>query len=92
MYTGDLQHAVFSSWVVNLFRILHACHGVLFKQLSAWMIYGILLDEYNEFFISMKTDNERKRLRYYLTLSGIIWYDNVAVEDIFWVKLPKFMK
>ena len=46
-------------------RILHACHGVLFKQLSAWMLHGILLDEYNEFFIAMKntddlTENRRR--------------------------------
>lgn len=34
------------------FRVLHTCHSVLFKQLSAWMLHGMLLDEYKEFFIS----------------------------------------
>ena len=35
-------------------RILHTCHSVLYKQLSAWMLHGILLDEYEEFFITDK--------------------------------------
>ena len=32
-------------------RILAICHGVLYKQLSAWMLHGLLLDEEGEFFI-----------------------------------------
>ncbi|CAG5115406.1 unnamed protein product [Candidula unifasciata] len=32
-------------------RILFVCHGLLFKQLSAWMLHGIISDPYNEFFI-----------------------------------------
>ncbi|BFY98455.1 hypothetical protein BsWGS_01495 [Bradybaena similaris] len=35
----------------TLNRILFVCHGLLFKQLSAWMLHGILSDPYNEFFI-----------------------------------------
>lgn len=27
------------------------CHGLLFKQLSAWMLHGITSDPYHEFFI-----------------------------------------
>ncbi len=34
-----------------LFRILHVCHGVLFKQLTAWMLRGVLIDKHNEFFV-----------------------------------------
>lgn len=32
-------------------RILYVCHGLLFKQLAAWMLHGITSDPYNEFFI-----------------------------------------
>ncbi|XP_035667415.1 gamma-tubulin complex component 4-like isoform X1 [Branchiostoma floridae] len=31
--------------------ILYYCHGVLYKQLSAWLLHGLLLDRYSEFFI-----------------------------------------
>lgn len=41
-------------------KILHTCHGVLFKQLSAWMLYGLLLDEYQEFFIRDVKKNTSK--------------------------------
>ena len=32
-------------------RILHICHGVLYKQLCAWMIHGLSRDPHREFFI-----------------------------------------
>ena len=32
-------------------RVLAMCHSVLYKQLSAWMLHGLLLDEQGEFFI-----------------------------------------
>ena len=32
-------------------RILHTCHGVLYKQMASWMLHGLLLDQLSEFFI-----------------------------------------
>jgi gamma-tubulin complex component 4 len=33
------------------FRILYTCHHVFYKQLSAWMLHGLLFDQKGEFFI-----------------------------------------
>ena len=30
---------------------MSVCHGVLYKQLSAWMLHGMLVDDREEFFI-----------------------------------------
>ncbi|CAB4044088.1 gamma-tubulin complex component 4, partial [Paramuricea clavata] len=35
--------------------MLHVCHAVMYKQLSAWLLHGLLLDYYDEFFIMMKS-------------------------------------
>ncbi|XP_014671530.1 PREDICTED: gamma-tubulin complex component 4-like [Priapulus caudatus] len=35
----------------NLKRILQVCHSVLYRQTTAWVLHGILMDEQKEFFI-----------------------------------------
>ena len=37
--------------------MLHVCHAVMFKQLSAWLLHGLLLDYYDEFFVMMVKSN-----------------------------------
>ena len=32
--------------------LLRSCHGVLYKQLSSWIVHGSLRDDFNEFFIA----------------------------------------
>lgn len=32
-------------------RLLHVCHKVMYQQSSAWMLQGLLLDHYKEFFV-----------------------------------------
>ena len=36
---------------VSASRILAVCHGVMYKQLAAWMLHGLLLDQSEEFYI-----------------------------------------
>lgn len=45
-------------------RILGICHGVLYKQLSAWMLHGLLVDKQGEFFIEVRKKDEKV---------GVIW-------------------
>lgn len=40
---------------IELCRILHVCHDVLYKQLCSWLLHGSLFDPYKEFFIQHST-------------------------------------
>eukprot|EP00742_Colponemidia_sp_Colp-10_P009975 GILJ01010917.1.p1 GENE.GILJ01010917.1~~GILJ01010917.1.p1 ORF type:complete len:692 (+),score=113.50 GILJ01010917.1:50-2125(+) len=40
----------------NMNRLRFHCHRVLYQQIAAWMIHGILVDRYNEFFIHRLDD------------------------------------
>ncbi|KAM7521465.1 hypothetical protein LguiA_011367 [Lonicera macranthoides] len=41
-------------------RLLWHGHQVMYNQLTAWMVYGILHDQYGEFFISRQEDKDRE--------------------------------
>ena len=48
--------------VINiiLFRIIHVVCGVFYKQLSTWILHGMLKDQYGEFFIEKAPDKTEK--------------------------------
>ncbi|KAI8548998.1 hypothetical protein RHMOL_Rhmol07G0317000 [Rhododendron molle] len=52
-YTNQVNFSV--SWKHRLL-----CHGhqVMYNQLASWMVYGILNDQYGEFFISRQADGD----------------------------------
>lgn len=41
-------------------RILFVCHGVMYQQISAWVLHGILIDKGNEFFIQEVTSADEQ--------------------------------
>ncbi|KAJ8029377.1 Gamma-tubulin complex component 4 [Holothuria leucospilota] len=41
-------------------RILYTCHCIMFDQLTTWLLHGLLLDEYGEFFIHETKDTQRE--------------------------------
>uniref|UniRef100_A0A0D9ZUE6 Gamma-tubulin complex component n=1 Tax=Oryza glumipatula TaxID=40148 RepID=A0A0D9ZUE6_9ORYZ len=41
-------------------RLLWHGHQVMFNQLTSWMVYGILQDQYNEFFIRRQEDRDEE--------------------------------
>ena len=47
---------VFELQVVSC-RILFVCHGLLYKQLCSWLLYGCLNDPYQEFFVQLNTED-----------------------------------
>lgn len=38
-------------------RILFVCHGLLYKQLCSWLLYGCLNDPYQEFFVQVNSED-----------------------------------
>ena len=72
--------------IVIIFSLLYTCHGVLYKQLSSWIIHGLLKDDCKEFFIepvpsveakeeeeNEEVERERERERAYACMCHIIF-------------------
>jgi gamma-tubulin complex component 4 len=55
------QHSVSGNSAIQeaMQRVLWTCHGVMYRQLSAWFLHGSLMDPHHEFFIQ-KVVNEKK--------------------------------
>ena len=54
MYVANLHMYMYMCicvFFLSLFRILFTCHGVFYKQLSSWLLHGLLQDNHSEFFI-----------------------------------------
>ena len=52
MYVMNLHmYLCICVFFLSLFRILFTCHGVFYKQLSSWLLHGLLQDSHSEFFI-----------------------------------------
>ena len=47
----SLSHSLSLSFSLSP-SLLRSCHGVLYKQLSSWIVHGSLRDDFNEFFIA----------------------------------------
>ncbi|CAD5116396.1 DgyrCDS5290 [Dimorphilus gyrociliatus] len=41
-----------------MIQMLQICHCVFYRQLAAWLLHGLLIDPYNEFFIQKRQENE----------------------------------
>ncbi|KAL7753694.1 hypothetical protein RI367_000625 [Sorochytrium milnesiophthora] len=59
-------------------RILHACNTVLFRQLSAWLLYGQLHDPHAEFFIKCKVSEGNMSAE---TNAQDVWSADVTVDQ-----------
>eukprot|EP00249_Psilotum_nudum_P007651 c20720_g1_i2 orf=155-2389(-) len=43
-------------------RLLWHGHQVMYQQLAAWMVYGLLQDQHEEFFIRRRNDGEKQQM------------------------------
>lgn len=68
-------------------QIMQVCHGLLYKQLAAWMLHGLLLDHYGEFFIhrQMKSLNTSQH-------SSVSEEDDLGLAGVTGKQLEEVMK
>jgi hypothetical protein len=50
--------SVLFCFILFLYSIIQCCHVVFFKQLSSWLLYGQLIDQYAEFFVCRASDTQ----------------------------------
>lgn len=51
LHYSAFHNLIYLGFFHTSFRILAVCHGVMYKQLAAWMLHGLLLDQSEEFFV-----------------------------------------
>lgn len=53
----NVNSPVILKYPIFLPRILFVCHGLLYKQLCSWLLYGCLNDPYQEFFVQVNSED-----------------------------------
>ncbi|KAJ0404486.1 hypothetical protein P43SY_008806 [Pythium insidiosum] len=60
---------------VHMQQLLHSCHRIVYKQIVTWLLYGDVIDPYDEFFIKRQATD---------VVSAQSAADGVSVEEEIW--------
>ncbi|KAL4227566.1 Gamma-tubulin complex component 4 [Mactra antiquata] len=74
-----------------LTRVLHVCHGVLFKHLCSWLLYGYVYDPYEEFFIQSRKAGSHDQ-SHVQTNQSVVDDDDLGIMGVTGRQLQKLLK
>ncbi|KAJ0408691.1 hypothetical protein ATCC90586_007717 [Pythium insidiosum] len=60
---------------IHMQQLLHSCHRIVYKQIVTWLLYGDVIDPYDEFFIKRQATD---------VVSAQSAADGVSVEEEIW--------